>query len=924
MSARAARAAAESHFWSTVAMSLPASPPSPPPAPAAAATAIAAPPSLLALNGIAADKIRAAVAANVSESDPESAKDFIKRVQGLFPSLPEDALREHTNGLDPDELKSFASRCGVKVENVHSSALLIDATCQILVAGGILISRLAKAPSFVSADVDEDVTFPDLPNRTDTPDAVVRAAKLASEKILAFVKGESSEAPAAAQHLYSLEISRELKKAAAGSFVTDAKVYPAGAVVDSVLNPMYAIGYGQPKRLNNKIVHVRDSLSGAQVDMRVTNVIVTKRSGSMEIILRGTTLPVAGAPAFPVDEGTKAHCVLLDKTFNIMPGQKSVNVMIRTDSDTIGGIVRVAAASSKDLKAALSLSADFDKAATHLGMVLAKQGGGGQSACAPMAIMQMLLNKFNPASSANVLEGAILLRKCAAEFMMNPDVLFFKFMKYLNMVPTGVPAIVLQTAAVHVISKLAEMNQVDAKLWAAFKVPYKAMFRSDISLQDDFVASVGVIARNHAESWDDSAGLGPVEIAAHAVVRMKKEFDPQVQSGARTIDVMALLVSSAGLLNIALVQPHDEYARISFCMGTRMDLDTGLMMWKESTSGVAGHWEAATSVNYAALEFVSESHQRLLGNFSAMWLGMLKGGKVVSASPPKDAQFASSPAAAKHFAERDAAKAQQAADKAAADAAAAKDADASGFVIVGSNKRAPNQKQNGADKQAAAKQAASEENKEAALDRDATKDTVRQFINERFKRSPEVAQRMRNLVARAYSVGSTPSVVRHALRTGSCVYGTVCPRNGCDKAHKKVPAAASVSQPPPTAPTQHARSPQQNGGQSREITLRVDDGGSGGAISFANVVARSAQAAASQQIAQQQSQLLLDEVQQLRQMNMVLQQQQRLQQPQPLAAITSPPRPPSGIAGGGRLTEQKLSAIIANAVVLAMQLQDQE
>ena len=880
-------------------MSLPASPPSPPPAPAAAATAIAAPPSLLALNGIAADKIRAAVAANVSESDPESAKDFLKRVQGLFPSLPEDALREHTNGLDPDELKTFASRCGVKVENVHSSALLIDATCQILVAGGILISRLAKAPSFVSADVDDDVTFPDLPSRTDTPDAVVRAAKLASAKLVAFLKGESSEAPVAAQHLYSPEMSRELKKAAASAFDTDPKVYPAGAVVDSVLNPMYAIGLGQQKRLIHKTVHVRDSLSGAQVDIRVTNVIVTKRSGSMEIILRGTTLPVAGAPAFPADDGKKVHSVLLDSTFNIMPGQKSVNVMIRTDSDTIGGIVRVAAASSKDLKAALSLSADFDKAAANLGMVLAKQGGGGQLACAPMAIMQMLLNKFNPASSANVLEGAIILRKCAAELMMYPEVLFFTFMKYLNMVSTGVPAIVLQTAAVHVISKLAEMNQVDAKLWAAFKVPYKAMFRSDISLQDDFVASVGVIARNHAESWDDSAGLGPVEIAAHAVVRMKKEFDPQVQSGARTIDVMALLVSSAGLLNIALVQPHDEYARISFCMGKRMDLDTGLMMWKKSTSGVAGHWEAATSVNYAALEFVSESHQRLLGNVSAMWLGLLKGGKVVSASPPKDTQFASSPAAAKHVAERDAAKAQQAADKAAADAAAAKDVE--GFEIVGSNKRAPNQKQNGADKQSGAKQAASEENKEAALDRDATKDSVRQFINERFKRDSALAQRIRNVVAHAYAVGSTPSIVRHALRTGtrSCVFGTVCPRKGCDKAHLKVPAAVLPPRTSPPAPP--AASSQRSGDAPARVIVHVGDG-LGRIPTYAELAAAPPP--------DRNRQAMEDQNEHLRQM---LFQERQLQQ---RVLTTSPPQVRSG--GLQVPTEQDLALRVQNAVVQAL------
>jgi hypothetical protein len=488
---------------------------------------------------------------------------------------------------------------------------------------------------------------------------------------------------------------------------------------------------------------------------------------------------------------------------------------------------------------------------------------------------------------------------------MYPEVLFFNFMESLNAAATGVPATVLQTAAVHVISKLAEMNQVDAKLWAAFKGPYKSMFSSGISLQADFVVAVETIARHHSESWHDAVGLGPVETAAHAVLRMKKEFDPQVQSGNRTIDIMALMVSGAGLLNIALVTLYDEYARIA-CMGQRPDLDTGLMMWKQ-TSEDFGHWEAATEVNFAALEFVSASHQRVLRNFSAMWQDKLKGGKVVSASPPKDSQFAMSPAAAKVVAEKEAtaatavanaAKAQQAADKAVADAAAAKDTD--GFEIVGSKKRAAKQKQDDADKQAAAKHAASDENKEAALDRDATKESVRQDINERFKRSPAVAQRIRNLVAHAYSVGSIPSIVRHALRTGSCVFGTACPRKGCDKAqHKKVPAAVVPPRTVPPAPP--ASSSQHSGDVPARVIVHVGDG-SGRIPTYAELAA-AAPPDRTRQAAE-------NENEHLRQM---LFQERQLQQ---RVLTTSPPQVRSG--GLQLQSDQAIALMVQNAMMHAL------
>lgn len=173
---------------------------------------------------------------------------------------------------------------------------------------------------------------------------------------------------------------------------------------------------------------------------------------------------------------------------------------------------------------------------------------------------------------------------------------------------------------------------------------------------------------------------------------------------------------------------------------------------------------------------------------------------------------------------------------------------------------------------------------------------MREYVKEKFGRDQLLLARMQKKIAFALYCGSTPSIVRHALRTRSCVFGSVCRRRAgglCVLAHKDVPPASAA---PSVAPTQNAGLPQQINNGTRELVVRLENGANGTNVpSYADLVRPPS-----------------IEQENVRLRQMLQQQQQQLQLQLPL----QPPSLPVAAASAG-VRPEELARIVA-AVVQAM------
>lgn len=904
----------------------PAAPP-PPPAPAeppAAAPAL----NLTSIYSAAAAKISKAVEADATES----ADALVGRLAAEFgsSSLPLGALRERSNGLKHKQLEALATRCGIPFASTATADALISSIEKVLVAASIVVTDgWANRPLVHPPSGDDEVRIIEkLTAASSGPsDAVKAHAAKVIEPLMRWVfklKKASDVVPKVEkQDLYSPEMAIGLEKGAAFDRAT--KIFVKDAVFDSLANPMFAIALNKADHLIGKVVHIGAAGSVGVVNVLVSDVVAWNRtsdSDSTAIMIRGSTVPGEVSPVFPADEGQE-QVVVLDSA--PAPGQKTAvkQVLFRTDVFNIGSTVRVGSAGKAALAPFVGLGGDFHAAAKLLGFTLEHQGGGGELACAPMGIVRLLLNIIANAAkreTKELLAGARLLREAAALFLMNPAVLFSLFLRIMRSDLCSSDGSInritdtQRAVAIEIIAVLVDGGHVDRASYDEFMMPHVSIRSIDTSragYQAEFTLAAEAIMSFLSCVDSPIATTEPAKAAAEAVLKLKANFDAHVDSGSHAVDVMSMMLSAAGLLNVATVLPGTEFARVSFAPGYRTDLRTGLLMWQHPDSGAA-HYEAVIDANHNAIDLVPSSAQRSLYDLTKMWENKLKANKVknVLASPlPDDLHVSAAVSAAgKLRSAKEAEAAKKAAGQVSTPAGAAKagEADAGGgeFQTVQSKKAqtkeaklAATKKQDEADARAAAKRDAAEEKKQATLDREATEQSVREYVKERFRRNSEVLARMLKKVATALSHGSTPSIVRHALRTRSCVFGSVCRRRAgglCTLAHKDVPPASAA---PLAASTQSAGVAQTNGKSTgtREIVVRLESGANGTNVpSFADMVRPPS---------------LTLEQQNLQLRQLVQQQQQQLQQQLPLQSPSLTAAP-----AVGRSQDQEAARIVALVV----------
>ena len=903
-------------------------PPAPPRAmsvepPAATTPAL----NLTSVYSTTAGKILAAVQADATESKDALIARLVKDVGS--PSLPLGALRERSNGLKHKQLEELATRCGIANVSTATADALVASVRDVMVAAGIVCSDgWANRPLVHPPSDDDDVRIIEklTPASSSPSDAVKAHAVAVIAPVLRWalkLKKDAVLPKIEKQDLYSQEMAIGLAKGAACDRAT--KIYVKDAIFDSLANPMFAIALNMSDHLVGKVVHIGAAGSAGVVNVLVSDVVSWNRtsdSDSTVIMIRGSTLPGEVSPVFPADEGQEQVVVLASAPAS---GQKTAvkQVLFRTDVFNIGSTVRVDSAGKVALAPVVGLGGDFHAAAKLLGFALEHQGGGGELACAPMGIVRLLLNSVANApkrETKEVLAGARLLREASALFLMHPAVLFSLFLSIMRSDLCSSDGSVnritdtQRAVAIEIIAILVDGGHVDRASYDEFMKPHvsiRSIDTSRVGYQAEFTLAAEAIMSYLSCVDSPIATTEPAKDAAVAVLKLKANFDAHVDSGTHAVDVMSMLLSAAGLLNVATVMPGTEFARVSFAPGYRTDLLTGLLMWQNPTSGAA-HYEAVVSANHNAIELVPSSAQRSLHDLSKMWENKLKASKVKNVSSVPLPEDLRSPAALSAAAklrtakEAEAAKAKQAAGQASAPAGASKasEADSAGFETVGKTKKALTKeaklaaakKQEEADARAAAKREAAEEKNQAALDRDATEKSVREYVKEKFGRDQLLLARMQKKIAFALYSGSTPSIVRHALRTRSCVFGSVCRRRAgglCVLAHKDVPPASAA---PSVAPTQNAGLPQQINNSTRELVVRLENGANGTNVpSYADLVRPPS-----------------IEQENVRLRQMVQQQQQQLQQQLPL----QPPLPPVAAASAG-VRPEELARIVA-AVVQAM------
>ena len=904
-----------------------ASPPpaSPPPAPA---------PAPSTLHASVAAKIRVVLAAPV-QSETQGA--FLQRLrEDIGLSVPVGALRWRSSGLTRELLKDFAARCGVPKEPVLPEGIMVKNACDVLAKNGFIIQGAAVNPEQEPICIDIDDVASGVisakkftaASQTVLSDEVGRQATKAVEPFLRWVLGVSGDDDMPAvetSNLYSPEISLGLKTSANCDRGT--KLFPKDAIVESPLNPMYAVAINKANVLVGKAVQIVATDSERVVNVRVTKVETSKHAthegqarDRTTVVIYGVTTPVKDAPAFPDDDGQRMM-VLLDKTAAGVQGHgtSTKSVVFRTDAVDIGCCVRIASSESDALLSEIGLSVGQSGSAQNMGILVEKQDGGGEQACAPMAITRLAIETVKGADDHQpdkLIDGARILRDCASAFIKEPAVLSSWFsMFYRAAGPTGgedtLASKARRAASVQVIGRLAEDGHIDAATWEAFLTPHLSAYELSEDHADVKAAAViihGNLVDDFVLAVDD---IDPIGSAAAAVLALKREFDAHVDTSGAAIDLMSLMLSNAGILNVATVFSGSVSAYLRFAPGYRSDLQTGLLLWRK-TGKKAGHYEAVTGADHNALEFVPSCVQNTLNTLVQMWAHKLKSGaKTISVAPPpppkqKKKAGGSTPAAAKGAPAAASSTAAPAAKTGSASGAATTTSAASGAgsgeaaggtftpvltkAQIKAAKAAAAKEKEEAEKLAAAKRAAFEEKTEAALDRAATKETVRAYVGEKFSRAPAIRTGVNRMIDTAYHAGCTPSFVRHALRTNTCVFGSQCRRraNGqCKYAHQPVPAAASTTAATsrPGSQTQHRDSQQQSG--TAQFTVRVE-GATPLYADMARATSQNSQQQNSQQQHSQQSTRDRNELQQLRLMVEQLQQQQQ-QQPQPPLQMYQPP-----------------------------------